>query len=394
MTGPSAAGPGGDSAAGQAMSDTAPPRGRARTVMRLGRRVRRLALMLLVPAALAAAGGYVWVTGGRFVSTDNAYLRQDKVTIGADVAGRIAEVAVRENERVEPGQLLFRIDPESYRIALQQAEAALAAARLQVEQMRAAYRRAVAAQKATDDQLTFQRGVFARQRSLLASGYTPRAKYDETESELQTAVQRAVQARQEVESAKAALTGDPAIHADDHPLVMQAIARRDAAALDLDRTGVLAPSGGLISQTARLQPGQYIAAGTAVLSLVETADSWIEANFKETDLTYLRVGQHATVAFDAFPDVTLSATVESVGAGTGAEFSLLPAQNATGNWVKVVQRVPVRLRLSRLPPELALRTGLSADVEVDTGHVRPLPAVIGSALAWVGMNRHGAAAPQ
>jgi membrane fusion protein (multidrug efflux system) len=348
-------------------------------------KVRRLVLMLIVPLALVLAGGYFWVTGGRYVSTDNAYLQQDKAMLAPDVAGRIVEVAVRENDTVHRGDLLFRIDPEPSRLALQQAEAAIASARLNIEQMRAAYLDAMAEQRASEENLDFQRRELDRQKTLLSGGYAAQSKFDQVRHDFQAAEQRLAQARQGVESAKAALGGNPDILTDSHPQVMEAIAKRDQARRDLEHTDVRAPADGIISQTDRLMVGQYMPVGTPALALVETGRTWIEANFKETDLTHMTVGQTATFELDTYPGRELHATVASIGAGTGSEFSLLPAQNATGNWVKVVQRVPVRLAIEKAPSDVPLRTGLSANVEVDTGHARGLPSPIRSALAWTGI---------
>lgn len=354
------------------------------------RRLRRLALMLAVPLAILAAGAGWWLLGGRWVATDNAYVRQDIVLLSPDVPGRIVEVAVGENQRVAKGQLLFRLDPEPYAIALRRAEAGIAAARLQVEQRRAAYLQARAEATAAERSLVFRQRERERQAQLAAGGYAAAARLDGAEDALQAAEQRAMTARERVAGALAALGGDARIATDDHPLVREALARRDQARLDLDHTRVTSPAEGVVSQTERLQVGQYIPVGTPVLSLVEAGESWVEANFKETDLAHMRVGQAATVEIDAYPGVELAARVASIGAGTGAEFSILPAQNATGNWVKVVQRVPVRLRLERAAPEDApLRTGLSAHVAVDTGWTRPLPDPVRSALALTGLVPRG-----
>jgi membrane fusion protein (multidrug efflux system) len=350
------------------------------------RRLRRLALMLVVPLAVLVGAGWFWVTGGRWASTDNAYVHQDIVLVSPDVAGRIVQVAVQENAVVHAGDLLFQIDPEPYRIALQQAEAGIEAARIEVEQRRAAYRQALAERLAAEQNLAFRQRERDRLAKLERGGYAATARLDETTNELEAARQRSATAEQGVARALAALGGDAGIAADRHPLVLEAVAERDQARLDLAHTTVAAPGDGVVSQTDRLQVGQYIATGTPVLSLVETGDSWVEANFKETDLTYMRSGQPAVIELDAYPGRELEAVVESIGAGTGAEFSILPAQNATGNWVKVVQRVPVRLRLVEgdggSPP---LRAGLSAAVAVDTGHTRALPSPIRSALAFTGL---------
>ncbi len=188
-------------------------------------------------------------------------------------------------------------------------------------------------------------------------------------------------AKQGIESAKAALGGNPDIETDKHPTVLAALAARDKAAYDLDQTTVQAPADGIIAQASSFKVGQFVGVGTPLFSLVETDDTWIDANFKETQLTHMKPGQKADVVLDTYPDKTFEATVQAVGAGTGAEFSLLPAQNATGNWVKVTQRIPVRLQLTDPDAKLALRTGMSATVTVDTGVSRGFPHFFSRAAA-------------
>lgn len=341
------------------------------------RRGLRTGLMLALPVLLALGGGYLWLTGGRYASTDNAYLEQNRVTITADQSGRIVEVAVKENDRVKTGDLLFRIDPEPYRIALQQADAAVAMARLEVEQLRSDYQQALATQKSAEDLLDYQQKVFARQQDLVKRGVSSNADFDSAQNALQNAQQLVALSKEKVAGALTALGGDPDIPTDKHPTVMQALAAEASAALALKQTSVFAPADGIVSQTDRLRVGQYVTnpamAPTALLSLVETQTGYVEANFKETDLTHMRVGQDATVSFDAYPGHEFRGHVESIDAGTGSAFSLLPAQNATGNWVKVVQRVPVRIKLTDDIDKDALQAGLSASVDVDTGYRRSLP---------------------
>jgi membrane fusion protein (multidrug efflux system) len=345
---------------------------------------RRFILMLALPIILAAGGGYLWLSGGRYASTDNAYLEQNRVTITADQPGRIVEVAVNENDHVKKGDLLFRIDSEPYKLALRQADAAVAVARLQVEQLRSTYQQALSEQQSGEDSLAYRQKTFQRQKDLLARGVASNADFDTAQNNLRLAEQIVAQAREKVSGALTALGGDPNIPTAEHPTVMQATVAQETAALALKETTVVAPSDGVVSQTDRLRVGQYVTnpsmAPMALLSLVETATTYVEANFKETDLTHMKVGQTARVTFDTYPDRPFTARVESIDAGTGSAFSLLPAQNATGNWVKVVQRVPVRLRLDGAVDFSTLRTGLSASVEVDTQYKRTLPG-FGHAVA-------------
>ncbi len=362
-------------AAPAVVAEEAPPR---------RRRSLRLVLMVSLPLLLAVGGGYLWLTGGRYASTDNAYLEQNRVAITADQSGRIVAVAVRENQAVKKGDLLFKIDPEPYAIALDQADAAVAVARLQVEQLRSSYQQAISEEKSAEQTLDYQQKVFSRQQDLLKRGVSSNADFDTAQNNLRIAVQSVAQAEERVAGALTALGGQPDQPTDQHPAVMQALAARASAALALAQTSVYAPADGVVSQTDRLRVGQYVTnpamAPTVLMSLVETSTSYVEANFKETDLTHMKIGQEASIVFDAYPDRTFKAEVESIDAGTGSAFSLLPAQNATGNWVKVVQRVPVRLRIEGALDIAAVPTGLSASVDVDTGFKRSLPG-FGTAVA-------------
>ena len=330
------------------------------------KRSGRLAILVSVPLLLAAGGGWFYLTGGRYVDTDNAYVHQAKVAISSDVAGRIASVVVHENETVKAGMTLFTIDPEPYRIALEQAEAALASAKVNVEQLRVAYATAKAKLDAAQGALDIRQSAFDRKQSLASQGLAADATLDDVRLALEQAQSSVMLARQELANATAALGGDPGIKTADHPAVRNAQAARDNAERNLGKTTVVAPADGIVSQVGALNVGQFIGMGTTIATLVETGDTWIEANFKETQVGSLRLGQLAEVTVDAYPGVKFEGELETIGAATGSEFALIPAQNATGNWVKVTQRIPAIIRIAGA--DLTnLRAGMSATVAVDTG---------------------------
>nr|WP_323781293.1 HlyD family secretion protein [Amylibacter sp.] len=327
---------------------------------------RRRLLMFSVPVLLALAGGYVWLTGGRYVTTDNAYVHQPMVSISPDVSGRISEVDVVENQMVQAGMPLFRLDPEPLSIALAEAEAALASAQLSVAQLRAAYDTAQAKLAATLHIKDVRDREFDRQKELASRGISSSASLDESTMAVYTSENEVSLARAAVESAAAALGGDPAIKTDDFPAVRTALAKRAAAKRNLTKAEVLAPVTGIISQIESLNVGQYVTPAATVASIVKTGETWIEANYKETQLETLKIGQPVEVDIDAYPGVKLDGIVESISSATGSQFSLIPAQNATGNWVKVVQRLSIRIGVTPDPAH-PLRDGMSTSVSIDTG---------------------------
>ena len=322
----------------------------------------RLLLMLSVPLIILLAGLWLWLGSGRWVSTDNAYVQLDMVSISAEVTGPIVEVAVKENQRVRKGDLLFRIDPRPYRIALAAAEAQIAQARVQVGKLEAESVGTGADIQGASANLAFAERAFGRQAELLQRGFTTRARYDEAQHSVQEAKERLANARADASIKRSALADGGAAA---QPAVAAAIAARDKALLDLQRTDVRAPADGYVSQTERLQVGNAAVPGLPLVSLVRSGEVWIEANYKETDLDRMAPGQPAEIRLDAYPDTKIRGHVASIGRGTGSEFSVLPAQNASGNWVKVTQRLAVRIAIDG-DTGRQLLAGLSAKVSVDT----------------------------
>ncbi len=340
-----------------------------------GRRLRSL-LLVLGPLVVVAAGGYLYLTGGRYVSTDDAYVRYDKVLISSDVAGRVTQQQVDENQPVRQGDLLFALDDEPYRIALARAEGVLAAARDEVRAMRAAYRQKEAMLRAGMVSADYLQREYERQKRLAAQNVSSASKVDEARRSADVAHEQMAAMQHDLAQVLANLGGDPDIPVDSHPRVLQATAARDQAALDLRHTRILAAADGIVANLDP-RPGQYVTIGQAMGSLMESGSLYIEANLKETELTYVKPGEAAIVTADSYPGRVWHARVTSIGAGTGSEFSVLPPQNATGNWVKVVQRVPVRLHVAPDEDTTALRAGMSVDVEIDTGHRTALTGLLG-----------------
>ncbi|MEK9752132.1 MAG: HlyD family secretion protein [Rhodospirillaceae bacterium] len=337
---------------------------------------------VLGPATIGIGALYFYATGGRFVETENAYVKADKIAVSADVSGRVSEVKVAENQEVPKGTLLFRIDPEPFQITLKRAEAQLASARQNIAALKAEYRQKVAERHEVEGDVAYYRRAVERQRTLHTKGFASQSKLDEAEQQMRAAKDRISALNQNLASVQARLGGDVNIEPDAHPTVREALSLRAAAELDLRRTQIHAPTDGVVTNFG-LEVGEYIQAGAPIFSLVGTGQVWVRANYKETDLTHVRVGQSATLKVDTYPDVTFQARVASIAPATGAEFALLPPQNASGNWVKVVQRLPVRLELIKSYDGPPLRAGMSVIVEIDTQHKRKLPGLVSQAMAWM-----------
>jgi membrane fusion protein (multidrug efflux system) len=335
----------------------------------------RLPLMLLGPIVVLLGALWWYLTTGRYVSTDDAYIQAARTSISTDVSGRVIAVEVHDNERVAARQVLFRLDPTTFRIAVEDAKAQLASARLQIDSLKAIYRQKTADEKGAEDTLSYQQREYERQKRLLASGIASQAQFDQAANALEVARQKVASTQHDIGNTLAQLGGNPDIAVDQHPLVQRAQAVLDGKEVDLRNTVIHAPEPGIVTKVEQLQVGDYVNTATPVFSLMSDR-IWVEANFKETELTHMRVGQEATVEVDTYPDAAFKAKVVSLSPGTGLTFSLLPPENATGNWVKVVQRLPVRLALENIGPDTPLHAGLSVTVEIDTKFRRPW-------LAWL-----------
>ena len=326
----------------------------------------RTPLLLAAPVVLVLGSIFYYFTSGRYESTDNAELTTGLVGVAADVSGKVVEIDVTENQLVKQGDILFRIDPATARANADSADAQLASARAAGEASRADYQQSLSEVAAAQARLTFAQSEVARQKQLVDQGISSKSQYDEAVTNVATARDALTAAQAKSESKKAALAGSLSGPVDALPAVRQAAAALESAQLNLGYTVVRAPRDGVVTKVNELQLGSYVTASRPVFVLAGTK-FWVEANFKESQLEHMRVGQKATISIDAFPDVKLTGHVSSFSPGTGNSFSILPAENATGNWVKVVQRLPVEIAVDEVPAGLPLHAGLSSEVEVDTG---------------------------
>jgi membrane fusion protein (multidrug efflux system) len=343
-----------------------PPPARDRTPL------QRLRLPIMgAVVMIAIVGGLVaYLTGGRYESTDDAAVQGARVSISSSIPGRVMKVLVHENQTVHAGDLLFQLDGRQYQMAYDEAQANVVAMRAQVEGLKATYRQRQADVKAAQDSLAYLESEARRQKVLVEAGTASQSQADQAKNQADQARQQLAAMREQLSNALAALGGDADGPTDRQPSVMQALARLGNAQINRSYIDIVAPQDGVVTKVDQLQAGDYINAATAVFQLVSNR-LWVEANFKENQLEYMRAGQAATIKIDAYPHTKFRARVVAISPGTGSSFSLLPPENATGNWVKVTQRVPVRVEFEGAP-EVPLQPGLSCSVSVDTTHHRSL----------------------
>jgi membrane fusion protein (multidrug efflux system) len=348
-------------------------------IFRLPQWKRRVAFALL-PIALIA-GAYWYVTGGQIMSTDDAYVEADKVGVSTDVSGIVQDVDVIENQHVKAGQILYRLDARQFQIAVENTKANLAQTALMIESLKRDYRRMLSDIDTQQAQVELDQLTYDRQADLVQRNVTPKANYDQARFALQADKSKVASLKQQAEVQLARLGGDPDIPTTEHPQYLQAKAQLDEAQRQLDHAIVRAPFAGVVTNVPSIAPGKYLQASTTAFYLVATDHVWVDANPKETELTHVLPGQLVTVNVDTYPDLEWHGTVESISPAAAQEFQLLPAQNTSGNWVKVVQRIPLRVRVDTSDKgRPTLRAGMSVEVNVDTGHARGLPSFLSAPL--------------
>ncbi len=355
----------------------APAAERASVMRGIPRGRLRFVLLVILPLLALAGGTAFYLSGGRYISTDNAYVGAQKVLITPDISGKVSRVLVREGQHVSPGDELFEIDPQPFRLAVMQAQAKLASVRTDFANLKTNLKSLTTLADLAQKNVEIKKRDVDRKTTLAASRTGSQADVDTAAGAMVAAELQNQLARQQRDDTLNQLLGDPDLPIEKFPPYIQAKAALDQAQRDLDHTVLRAPIAGTATHVDNIQLGRFVTAGSPVFSVIDDSAPWVDANPKETDITYLRVGQPATVTVDTFPDHVFHGHVAAVSPGTGAQFAILPPQNASGNWVKVVQRVPVRIVYDKDEEVERLRAGMSATIEIDTGHHRSLLTLFG-----------------
>jgi membrane fusion protein (multidrug efflux system) len=357
------------------MKIAAEPRRRLMAGMR---RYRRTLLLVVLPLAALAAGLVFYLNGGRYVTTDDAYVGAQKVLITPDISGKIEKVVVQEGQRVNEGDVLFEIDPVPFRLAVRQAKANLDQTRTTYDNLKANIKIYDQMGELAQQSIELKQRDVERKATLTKSAFASQLDLDNASNAMVTARAQLEYLKQQLSNAKTQLLGNPDLPLEEFPSYAQAKAALDQAERNLNHTVMRAPIAGVATQVDQIQLGRFVAAGTPVFSIIDTSKPWVDANPKESDFTHVAVGQPVSIEVDAFPDHVFSGTVGSLSPGTGAQFAILPPQNATGNFVKVVQRVPVRIYFDSHDKYVQrLKAGMSAYTTIDTGHRRSLGALLG-----------------
>jgi membrane fusion protein (multidrug efflux system) len=351
-------------------TDSPPLQADGKTVAGFGRKRLRMILLIAIPALLVLAGGIFYLTGGRYISTDNSYVGAQKVLITPEISGTVIKVEVREGQHVKAGDELFALDPQPLRSIVTQAQGKLADARISYNNLKTNLASLTQLVDLAEKSAALKQKDVDRKSRLVQSQAGSQADVDKAASDMVAAQLQLRYAMQQRDNTFNQLLGDPDLPLEKFPAYEQAKAALEHAQRDLEHTTVRAPISGTATQVDNIQLGRFVSAGSPVFSVIDDSEPWVDANPKETDLTYLRPGQKATIDVDSFPDRTFHGTVASISPGTGAQFSILPPQNASGNWVKIVQRVPVRVVFDKDQDLSLLRSGMSATVEIDTHHSR------------------------
>ena len=339
------------------------------------RRVRAwVRAVLMAGGVLAVAVGALlyWLNSGRWVETDDATVQADDMTVSTDVAGIVTDIPVHEGEHVRKGQILFRLDPDKFRIALDTAKANLAQTRLSLLAMQSDYQALLRQVGQRQAQVRADQATYDRYAALVKSRAVTQQETDDARFKLAADQQATEAAEMQARSELAKLGGSADSPVEQMPAYQQAAQQVAEAQRQMDHAAVRAAFNGIVTQVSKLQPGMFLPASTGAFGLVSDQQVWVEAEPKESQLTYARPGQSATVSIDAYPGKTWNGVVESISPATDQQFALLPAQNSSGNWVKVVQRIPVRVRIDRQPDDPPLVAGMSATIDIDTGHRRSI----------------------